>query len=438
MFDFLDDLADLGRQISERPEAKKSKPAAPQRPASPSSGGALGALLGRQVGEDTGRQEERRQRALDEFLQLTPYDKPLPAAREAKTRDLTFEDITQRVASNFTGAREALERGELGSFIESLRKYQAPSKRDSLREGGGGGSWGVEGAVEESPVSETRKRRAVALTWEEYDALSPQQRAAVDFNTMLVQAREKDLNTDYKATGTERAAYQREVEAMFGSDRGSETFAPETLAVLKQLDYRASGDEDFDDFLALDMTIDRRQLRNLELDTEGKSVRYRDGSVEVSGGLEGIDQLVTNTAKLREALVRGNQMLQDFHTTAAAMRNQVTPELGGEENKVRAAFGFGSGEGRRPQNAELDRMFQQAFRTLAAKATPDSVRAELWQAAAEEFNPRQLDAFVRYVDERTRRMREYNIGVVGDEAEDRQYLPAEEIRAKIGLDGGGR
>ena len=100
-----------------------------------------------------------------------------------------------------------------------------------------------------------RERRQ--LTWDEYDALDPAARAAVDFNGMLAQAVDKDkqltkLDADASGEVTMREAagklknlngYRAAYKRMYGREAADDTvYAPSTLGLLNSMDLRDSGD----------------------------------------------------------------------------------------------------------------------------------------------------------------------------------------------------
>ena len=106
------------------------------------------------------------------------------------------------------------------------------------------------------------------MTREEYDALSDKQRAAVDFNTSLAKAVRRDLRLQdkYDPSKEERKNYDAASESMFGKDHGSEIYAPETMALLRQLKVKDTAD-DLDVCLALGVSavISDRPKYMLEL-----------------------------------------------------------------------------------------------------------------------------------------------------------------------------
>lgn len=87
------------------------------------------------------------------------------------------------------------------------------------------------------------------LTWDEYDALSANQRAAVDANSLLVNAIKSDLSTGARAEDNQDAGYQETLNALFGDTGGSDTYAPNTVSVLSQLGLSDTENGDLDNYL---------------------------------------------------------------------------------------------------------------------------------------------------------------------------------------------
>lgn len=275
----------------------------------------------------------------------------------------------------------------------------------------------------ESLLTRKQVNRATdRMTWAEYNALSPAERAAVDFNGLLVRAVRKDArNQDvYEKTASpeEKATYKATVEQLFGPDRGSETYAPETVAVLSQLDF-ADKNADLDDFLSLRTAVTADDLKLI--DTGGAPLNEAgQDRLELQQGL------AESTSALRETLARGSMMLQNFKTTALAERSQHVTLLGGDPSEVHAALGFGT--------SDTDKYFQQAFDLLADKANADKFEGIL-RHTGEDLRGWGIDpkAFYRYLDVRTRNAREYDLDLgVGA---DRHYHSAEELRDLLDLGG---
>lgn len=107
-------------------------------------------------------------------------------------------------------------------------------------------------------------REGDALTPEEYAALTPRQRALVDFNTALIAA----VKADRELTGgTPDAAYEKSVKDMFGADGGSSTYAPNTVLLLEEMGIEQVGTGDLDNFLQLKAGATLDEIRGMTEET---------------------------------------------------------------------------------------------------------------------------------------------------------------------------
>src|SRR4051812_43113161 len=156
------------------------------------------------------------------------------------------------------------------------------------------------------PLMHLGKEESAALTWDAYEKLSSDQRAAVDFNTLLVDAREKDLKKPISLMGDKRATYNTEVDQLFGAGRGSDTVAPATVDLLSKLDMKLVG-QDLDEYLSLERGIDTTELGKFKfskgdvktIDTlvNGAAPTYAD--VRSPGNLANLDTtVIQNTQQL--------------------------------------------------------------------------------------------------------------------------------------------
>ena len=148
---------------------------------------------------------------------------------------------------------------------------------------------------------------AAPMTWEAYDALSPDQRAAVDFNTLLVEAREADLAAKEPMTATEWIEYGNDVREMFGQSGGSRTVAPNTVKLLKSINFKAVG-QDLDEFLSMERGISAAELADFsfskddvaQLSTFDASDYKQTGSAELTSPQSDMEMMQQWVAK-REA-----------------------------------------------------------------------------------------------------------------------------------------
>ena len=101
------------------------------------------------------------------------------------------------------------------------------------------------------------------MSWDDYVALSPQQRAAVDANTAIASAVAEDQAAWRTNKQDGDADYQKAVSALFGEGGGSDIYAPKTLAVLQQLGISNSGQDDLDNYLNLSGLVTAEDLKSI-------------------------------------------------------------------------------------------------------------------------------------------------------------------------------
>jgi len=267
------------------------------------------------------------------------------------------------------------------------------------------------------------------LTWSEYNALPAKQKAAVDFNTMLVDAVNKDrANTDtYKPNPQDQATYDATVQRMFGADHGSEMFAPETLAVLKQIQFK-DHTADLDDFIHLNAAITADDLTHLK-DIQGPT------AYEAKAGPAQLDRyqltqvLSGNTAdfeqKLTDKLAEGNQLLRSVSPEALAARNPLVDRLGGlPAGPTQTGPGYGQDE--------RSVFFRNSFEALAQPQYADQ-RDKILSAINSQLKPGDYDLFMNYADQRSRDAQLYNIPLSQGEG---HFYTADQFREQLGLTGG--
>ena len=266
------------------------------------------------------------------------------------------------------------------------------------------------------------------MTQEQYDALSDKERAAVDFNSMLVKAVRRDtkMADTYNPSPDEKTTYDAAINRIFGEDGGSEIIAPETVAVLNQIGFEDKT-ADLDDFLNLTAAINQKDLKDLKQVAGPTIGESQMNSVELNNYSLN-ETLATSTLQMEEALVRGNQLLSDITRTALLDRQDRVDLLGGiPRTEARLAdrdiVGFGGDE--------VSQYFQRGFEILANsenKGDQDQVLATM----AAELSPSELNAFMQYADSRSGMATEYGIPLGG--AEGVKYRTPEQFRTMLGLD----
>jgi len=264
------------------------------------------------------------------------------------------------------------------------------------------------------------------LSWAEYNALPEKQKAAVDFNTMLVQAVRKDRAnvSTYDPNAQQQATYDATVQRMFGEDHGSQMFAPETLSVLKQIDFK-DHTADLDDFLHLNAAITTDDLRHIK-DIEGPIAYEAQANPAQLDRYQLTKVLAENTADLEDALAKGNQTLRSVSPEALAARNPIVTRLGGTPVGAKMT---GPGWGDDPRSV----FFRNSFEALSQPqyaAQKDKILA----AINSQLAPGDYDLFMNYADQRARDAELYNLPLSGNTAT-KHYTP-DQFRQMLGLEGG--
>lgn len=297
----------------------------------------------------------------------------------------------------------------------------------------------TEPAQQEQEAKVYRARKAREMSWDDYLGLGDKARAAVDFNTLLIQAREKDLKSDYEYNDMQREVYDNAVERMFGEEGGSETFAPETLALLNDIKFEqtdAKRFDDLDDFLGLSAALTAKDIERLgSLNTaplvpagemELSVPSMLNGSFE-GGGTNATAQevstaLAAGTQDLQEALTRGNQVLENWRMVAASTRNETLSFYGGTPNKL------ASPDIRLGAN---DEYFQMAFNTLADAANGP----EVVELIRKDLGDKAFLRFMAFADTKSKYSQDLGVGLGGDPSV--QYRTPDDFRKVLGLNESG-
>jgi hypothetical protein len=274
------------------------------------------------------------------------------------------------------------------------------------------------------------------MTWEEYNKLSSTQRAAIDFNTMLVRAVRKDLKLqdEYDPNAEQRVAYNTQAAKMFGAKgRDSETYAPETMAVLQQIKFK-DVNADLDDFLGLRAAITEDDLKNLPLlqSTSPDAVRSSNLSPAQLEGTTFKYGLATSTMALEQALAKGNATLRSVTAQVAQDMNLNLRGFGGVENKAHAGLGFAPFKavpGTADEPADLNSYFQSAYAKLANEDNAEAVDTILGKMG-EVTSPEQYKAFLDYANIRSNNDQRFNLkDILGAKGN----LDPSGFREKLGL-----
>lgn len=300
------------------------------------------------------------------------------------------------------------------------------------------------GMVKEIPGEKrgNKGRESYKMTWEQYQALSDRQRGAVDFNSMLVSARQQDLKSqdEYaKLDDTTKATYDKAVRRMFGEDGGSETYAPRTMAELRRIGFDGKAhDADLDQFLSLEVAIDQKDLKNFKVDSKESSMVQTGAAAGIVSGMpeDSVfkiqDAVLDGMRDLTEKLQKGNQLLQGFRPSMArdiSVRDDLKFMGGIEQKPARMAPGFR--EGAKPgEEATIDDYFRTVLEKLATKTEDPAVT---WGKVNQILRPEEFQLLGNYIDSVTRNAELYDGALKNGNG---RYRSAAEVRALSNLDKG--
>lgn len=278
------------------------------------------------------------------------------------------------------------------------------------------------------------------LTWDEYNALSEPQRAAVDFNTLLVQAVNRDRRLNRKGmyddvTETQQKTYDLAEQRLFGSEGGSKRYAPETLALMEQLDL--GGQADFDDFLKLRVAITDQDLKVMKehpwQNPEASAKLVKDFDRAERDRFQQVFDFAGNTLEMQQEMAQAGALLENVRKTAALDRERQlqVQEFGGTVNKPEGGLGFGVGQRDAQGYAlNLDAYFQDRFDMLA-DANSQYSSNQILDAVKSYLKPDQLQQFYNYIDIRSANAEKFALPLGGTEGV--QYRTPEEFRKLLGI-----
>ena len=346
-------------------------------------------------------------------LQKTKDFDPAEVKRELdplRQRDLLAELATTPEQRKQVTADDA--QAELDDALRRQRMHAIGADRENA---------GKPGAIRD---------RVDPMTEEEYYALSPTQRAAVDFNTMLVGAVRRDRKNDVNPTDQQQSLYDAQVEKMFGESYGGQ-YSPETVALLKSIGYHDDA-ASLGDFLGLDATIKARDLKRLEDTTTPLMQQANTPAIDRQ---QMVASLAASTQRMEEAMAKGTQLLQSAPSLPAAARGYMASDvaaLGGSQYTPEAPLGYGPINTKDGIPQDLNSYFALSYENLAARGTDTKQRLNELHSM---LSPEELKAFYEYADNRSRMAQTYGTDLGADEK--LTYRPVDQFRKILGLDGGG-
>lgn len=278
-------------------------------------------------------------------------------------------------------------------------------------------------ATQEQEAQTYRGRKVQQMSWDDYLGLSEKKQAAVDFNTLLVQARRKDMQSDYEPNDAQRETYDLAVERMFGDEGKSEMFAPEMVALLDDIGFERSDAkrfDDLDDFLGLSAALTPKDIRQIGVVSDASETEAGAALPTLQSAFrqQAVAGLAEGTQALQDSLTTGNQILENWRKVAASTRNETLSYYGGVANEL-ASPDIRVGEN--------ESYFQIAFNTLA-DSTNDPKTLEL---VKKDLGDKGFERFLEYADTKSKYSQTLGVGLGGDPQI--QYRTPEEFRQLLGL-----
>ena len=290
-------------------------------------------------------------------------------------------------------------------------------------------------------------RQTLSMGNGQYDELSPEQRAAVDFNRMLISAVHKDrkMQDKYDMSDLERSKYDESLAQVFGEDAPKpDMLAPETLGVLRQVGFHDDA-ATLDDFLSLNAAIGRKQIErmapeNIQLANEhtgplapgsnpapGLSVTANEKDREK---FDLAQTLAYDTGSMQAAMAKTQPLLATITDVAKLERNDDVTAMGGVANKVKPTVGYGDAQ--YDQNGvpqDLNSYFQLAFEKIASKEKdPKAVLAD----ANSILTPEEFSQFHSYMANRAINAQRYELPLGANP--EAKYMKPEQFIKLLNLD----
>lgn len=275
------------------------------------------------------------------------------------------------------------------------------------------------------------KEEVNKLSWDEYNNLTPLQRAAVDYNTMLVKAvkRDRRMQDQYDPNDEQMATYTNTVERMFGDKGGlsATTYAPETVALLNQLGYQGDKAGNLDDFVNLDAALQTKDLKRLD---KAEDLGLRRGGAGspfsnpvMKERMDFLGGMVSATENAQAAaLEKGNKLLAQFSQASfSQLRGDDVERLGGFD-VAETGRGFG--------DSTQDATFQQLFDYFADKSQDSET---MLYALQSDWSEKERKAFMSYAQKRLLTAAQANVAPT--ESQLVEPRTAEEIAQVLQLSG---
>lgn len=252
----------------------------------------------------------------------------------------------------------------------------------------------------------------------EYGKLTADQKYAVDFNTRLVEARNKDIGSIAELDPEDAAAYNSKVEKIFGKGGGSEKYAPNVVDFLAEIDFKAVG-QDLDEYLSLERSIKADELATfkmpengmklLEYDRTALSGDYDAGALKDAAGDYASARSSQNLSAVElESVLRNKAQIESVMRNASRVLWDWRSSIAGADaySQAETPYGFSTatarGEEDSPQILTMDEWTKASIDRLRDPKVKDPLKDIENEMALGEFTDEERNDFIALVDRMTR------------------------------------
>jgi hypothetical protein len=258
---------------------------------------------------------------------------------------------------------------EIGPHRYSLSKWQQQQAQ---------ADYGVK-APNLSPELTGDSYRTGRANLADYQSLTPQQQKAMRFNELLINATEADRRGKV-APQEQDPEYRARVAEMFGTEGGSQVYAPNTVALLDKMGMGRLRGQDLDEYLSLDRAYDVNEIKALQPWDATPEIGPYQGYHSAAGAAAqtALDQ---RQIDLAGSLVE--KALADTGITGWSEQARIDRYLGRDIPVDQIPFGWlaqGQGRATDEENAK-ETIFQNMYDYLSSSSTENL--DELWAMGQE-------------------------------------------------------
>lgn len=317
----------------------------------------------------------------------------------------------------------------LGGEVQEIKQHGYELSEQQVKDLGNS-LRGAQGIEQRNMFQDKRINNAVsgsrALTWDEYNAMSDAQRKAVDANTMLLAARERDLANPKLLKDLDeetRTAYEERAGTMFKEGYGSAYYAPETVALLESWGLGNDHKYDLDEYLSLERGVDAEEIKGLDLKGADSWKSEKPGDFLSMGAIKSTDY-----GRIEEA---GKLVMQTLQQEDVWGQVDAVRKLAGINRGSDIPYGYAN-DASSAMESELafgyNQLYNRALDVMGSDAFYDSM---MEASQGVDWTDENWDALMDYMDRRTRKDIQAGTDYGTGRARD-----AQGIRDMLGLDSG--